>query len=155
VQGNAGANRLTGSGFADILNGGAGTDTLLGGVGNDTLNGSSGNDTLTGGSGADTFVFNNTLASTNIDRVTDFNVPADTIRLENAVFAGLAAGTLGAEGFARNTTGNATDGNDRIIYETDTGRLYFDSDGTGAAARVHFATLATGLSLTNTDFFVF
>ena len=46
------------------------------------------------------------------------------------------------------------DGNDRIIYNTTTGALYYDPDGDGAAAAVQFATLGTGLALTAADFFV-
>jgi Ca2+-binding RTX toxin-like protein len=109
---------------------------------------------LAGGSGSDTFVFNTTLGSSNVDRITDYNVAADTIRLENAVFTGLANGTLAAGAFVKNTSGNAADGSDRIIYETDTGKLYFDRDGTGSAAKVHFATLSTNLTLTQADFIV-
>jgi Ca2+-binding RTX toxin-like protein len=52
-------------------------------------------------------------------------------------------------------TGRASDSLDRIIYETDTGRLFFDADGSGAGGRTHFATLPEDLVLTNTDFFVF
>lgn len=48
-----------------------------------------------------------------------------------------------------------TDAFDRIMYETDTGRLYFDADGSGAGACVQFATLAANLALTSADFFVF
>jgi Ca2+-binding RTX toxin-like protein len=130
-------------------------NTIVGNTGANTLNGGAGLDTLTGGGGADSFVFNTALGSGNIDRITDFSAFADTIRLENAIFTGLAAGTLAATAFRSNTSGNAADASDRIIYESDTGRLYFDRDGTGAAAKVHFATLATGLTLTNADFFVF
>jgi Ca2+-binding RTX toxin-like protein len=130
-------------------------NTIVGNTGANTLNGGAGLDTLTGGGGADSFVFNTALGAANIDRITDFNAAADTIRLENAIFAGLAGGALAAAAFRVNTSGFAADASDRIIYETDTGRLYFDSDGNGAAARVHFATLATGLSLTSADFFVF
>ncbi|MBD2300691.1 calcium-binding protein, partial [Nostoc sp. FACHB-190] len=32
--------------------------------------------------------------------------------------------------------------------------LFFDADGTGAIARIQFATLSAGLSLTNADIFV-
>ena len=54
------------------------------------LAGREGNDTLTGGAGADTFLFNTKLnGATNLDHVTDFT-SADTICLENAVFAALA-----------------------------------------------------------------
>lgn len=135
--GNTGANDLTGN---NVTN---------------TLNGMAGNDVLTGGSGADSFVFSTALGSGNVDRITDFNVAADTIWLENAIFTGLAAGTLAASAFVGNTSGNAADASDRIIYETDTGRLYFDRDGTGSAAKVHFATIGTNLAVTNADFFVF
>jgi Ca2+-binding RTX toxin-like protein len=147
---------LTLTGAASINGtGNALRNSIVGNSGNNTLNGGAGNDTLTGDSGADTFVFNTALGAANIDRITDFNALADTIRLENAIFTGLAAGTLAATGFVQNTSGNAADASDRIIYESDTGRLYFDRDGTGAAAKVHFATLATGLTLTSADFFVF
>jgi Ca2+-binding RTX toxin-like protein len=146
IFGNTSANELSGLGGNDVINGGSG---------NDTLNGGAGLDTLTGGSGADTFIFNTALGTGNVDRFADFNAVADTIRLENAIFTGLADGNLAATGFVQNTTGNAADASDRIIYESDTGRLYFDSDGTGAATKVHFATLATGLTLTSADFFVF
>jgi Ca2+-binding RTX toxin-like protein len=129
-------------------------NTITGNSGTNTINGGLGNDTLTGGAGTDSFVFNTALGASNIDRITDFNVIADTIRLENAIFTGLAGGTLSASAFVRNTSGNATDASDRIIYETDNGRLYFDRDGTGAAAKVHFATLNTNLAVTNADFFV-
>ena len=82
----------------------------------------------------------------------DFNPADDTIRLENAVFTGLAAGALAAGAF--NTGAAATQADDRIIYNSATGALLFDADGTGAGAAVQFATLQTGLTLTAADFFV-
>lgn len=145
---------LTGSGNTNGT-GNALANRIVGNNGANTINGGAGNDTLTGGLGNDTFVFNTALGTNNVDRITDFNVVADTIRLENAIFTGLAAGTLGANAFASNTSGNATDAQDRIIYESDTGRLFFDRHGTGGAAKVHFATLNAGLALTSADFFVF
>ena len=96
-----------------------------------------------------------TDSSTNVDRISDFNVDRDTISLDDLVFTGLAAGILGASAFAANLTGSATGALDRIIYETDTGRVYFDADGNGVGSRVHFATLTANLVLTNADFFVF
>ena len=153
--GGAGNDTLHGEVGNDRLNGGTGNDWLNGGTGNDLLYGDAGRDTLTGGAGVDNFVFASALASTNIDTVTDFIAVADTIRLENAVFLGLTAGGLPGVAFQANTTGLAQDGSDRLIYETDTGRLYFDRDGTGALyARVHFATLDIGLTLTSTDFII-
>ncbi len=130
-------------------------NTITGNTGANQLNGGLGSDILTGGRGADSFVFNTALGSSNVDRITDFDVLADAIRLENAIFIGLSGGTLAASAFAANMTGDATDARDRIIYESDTGNLYFDSDGNGSAAKVHFATVDTRVALTNADFFVF
>ena len=56
--------------------------------------------------------------------------------------------------FRSNATGLAQDADDRIIYETDTGELYYDFNGNVAGGGVEFATLATTLGLTNADFVV-
>ncbi len=135
------------------LTGNALRQTLTGNAGANRLDGGGGNDTMTGGAGADSFQFSAALAG-NIDTITDFNVAADTIRLENAVFIGLSPGTLTTADFRLNGTGLAGDASDRIIYEADTGNLYFDVDGTGATARVQFAVLDAGLVLTSADFLV-
>lgn len=161
--GNGLNNRLTGNTFNNTLSGAAGNDTILGGSGDDTLNGGAGDDLLNGGLGADQmnghagvdyFVFNTALGAGNVDTIVGFVVADDRIHIDNAVFVGLAAGVLSAAGFKANLSGLATDASDRIIYETDTGNIYFDSDGTGAASRVQFASVATNLALTNLDFFV-
>ena len=91
----------------------------------------------------------------NVDRITNFNAFEDTIRLGDAIFAGLANGVLAASTFAENLTDIATDVLSRIIYETDTRRQYFDANGTQVGARVHFATLKVNLALTTAGFFVF
>ena len=44
---------------------------------------------------------------------------------------------------------------DRIIYQTDTGDLFFDADGNGAGSRVLIAVLNPGLAVTNANFFAF
>jgi len=155
LTGNGSANGLTGAGGADKLAGGGGADNLAGGSGADRLAGGSGADSLVGGSGSDSFVFDTTLGSGNVDTIADFNVVADTIRLDDAVFKGLSDGTLAASAFASNTSGNAADASDRIIYETDTGKLFFDRDGDGGAAKIQFATVDANLTLTTADFFVF
>ena len=48
----------------------------------------------------------------------------------------------------------AHDASDRIIYNSATGVLLFDADGSGAGAAVRFATLAKGLAMTSADFLV-
>jgi len=153
ITGNGEDNSLGGNGGNDTLFGGAGNDTLDGGAGNDTLIGGPGNDTLTGGSGSDTFRLESALGG-NVDTITDFNVPADTIQLENAIFTALGAGVLAASAFAANAGGGATTGSHRIIYETDTGRVRYDADGTGGAASVLIAELDSALAMTFADFFV-
>ena len=147
--------RLTLEGSADINGtGNSFANEIVGNAGDNTLDGSGGSDTLTGGAGADSFVFSTALGASNVDTITDFNAAADTIRIDNAVFLGLSTGTLASDAFAANTSGNAGDATDRIVYETDTGRLYFDADGNGAGAKIHFATLDPGLAMTNSDFVV-
>jgi Ca2+-binding RTX toxin-like protein len=150
----AGALSGTGNAGANTLTGNSGNNTLSGSGGNDLLEGGGGADRLAGGSGADAFLFRTAPGAANVDRITDFRAADDTIRIDNAVFTGLAGGALAGAAFQANSSGNAADASDRIIYESDTGKLFFDSDGTGAAAKVHFATLGTGLSLTAADFVV-
>ena len=110
---------------------------------------------LIGGAGNDTFIFNSALVAGNIKTILDFNVVNDIIHLDDVVFMGLATGNLAASAFAANTTGLDTTASDRIIYDTLTGKLFFDSDGNGANDPVLFVTLTAGLALTNSDFFVF
>jgi Ca2+-binding RTX toxin-like protein len=128
---------------------------VLGGADN-SLDGRGGNDTLTGFGGADRFLFTTapggSRLSPNIDFITDMQAGLDEIRLENAVFVGLAAGDLAAAAFRIGAA--AADADDRVIYNLATGVLLFDRDGTGAAAQLPFATVTPGLALTNLDFFV-
>ncbi|EHK78094.1 Hemolysin-type calcium-binding protein [Sinorhizobium meliloti CCNWSX0020] len=145
--GNALNNVLVGNGAANTLNGDAGNDTIIGGLGNDTLVGST---------GLDTFFFNTALnAALNVDTINGFSVADDTIRLENGIFTAIVGtGVLTATQFVSNTTGLAADADDRIIYESDTGKLLYDSDGNGAGGSVHFATVDTNLAITAGDFII-
>jgi hypothetical protein len=129
--------------------------SITGNAGSNILDGKGGNDTLSGLGGKDIFAFTTALGASNIDTIADFSVVDDTIQLENAVFTALAVtGPLLSGYFRANSTGTAQDSNDHIIYETDTGKLFYDADGNGAGAGIHFATLSVGLALTNADFSV-
>ena len=150
IVGNNAANTLDGADGNDTLQGRGGDDILIGGAGNDVLNGGLGSDDLQGDGGDDTFVFNTALDG-GVDTVMDFDPAADTFQLDDAVFTGLATGPLAAEAF---NDGGAVDADDRIIYDTATGALSFDADGSGATAAIQFATLANLAAIDNTDFLV-
>lgn len=150
MTGDGKANVFQGNGGRDVLSGQGGADRLEGGAGNDRLSGGAGKDVLTGGAGKDVFVFDTALGKTNLDRVTDFNVAADTFELDRSVFRKLKAGDLAAEAFAIGA--KAREADDRIIYDSKTGALFYDADGSGKGAAVKFAVLDSGLKLTAADF---
>ncbi|WP_127998140.1 beta strand repeat-containing protein [Piscinibacter defluvii] len=154
LTGNQLANLLDGQGGNDTLSGGSGNDTLLGGGGADLLIGGNGNDVLTGNAGLDLFRFTGVPnAGSNSDRITDFVADDDTIQLDDAGFVGVGAlGALAAGAYRAGTA--AADASDRVIYDSATGRLYFDADGNGAGARVLFATLTAGTALSVADFVI-
>jgi Ca2+-binding RTX toxin-like protein len=85
LSGLGGNDKINGDNGNDVLSGGTGDDILNGGNGADTLNGGSGNNQLTGGNGADNFDFG--LSATGTNRVTDFKVGMDHVRLLEGVTA--------------------------------------------------------------------
>jgi uncharacterized delta-60 repeat protein len=130
-------------------------NTLIGNARNNVFDGMAGADVMTGGGGADTFGFTTSLVAGNVDTITDFTVGADKIRLTHSIFNAIAGiGALSAGQFTANASGTAQDANDRIIYETDTGKLFYDSNGSAAGGATQFATLSPGLGLSNANFFV-
>lgn len=140
---------VVGGNGSDTLTGNSASNTESGGAGNDTINGSTGTDTLSGGAGTDTFVLDNTSK----DTISDFTPVDDTIRLENGVFTSLTVtGILNTADFKTGTS--PADTNDYIIYNSTTGALIYDADGSGAGAGVQIAVLGAGLPLTNADFVV-
>src|SRR5262245_45414421 len=123
-------------------------------IGNDAANriaGGGGGGNVTGLGGNDTFVFNTPLGTNNVDHITDFSVN-DTIELDKAVFGSLKKGFLEQDAFYVGSSSH--DNSDRIIYEPVTGAVSYDTDGTGKAAAVQFATLDTRPAVTNLDFFI-
>jgi Ca2+-binding RTX toxin-like protein len=149
-----------GNGLANTLAGNGAGNKLYGGAGNDVLNGGLGNDNLVGGAGNDIFLFDSVLdGAGNADVIADFNAPADTLRLENSgvgLFNALVLGALASGAFNSGAGMKAAfQADDRIIYDTSGGGLYYDADGLGGGAAIRFAQL-TGAptGLTHADFVV-
>ena len=160
LQGGAGADTLNGEDGNDTLDGGTENDSLLGAGGIDTLDGGTGNDTLNGGGDNDIFLFNDTLGATNVDTISDFTgagvTAGDVIKLDNSIFT--AAGVDGALASTAFESGAgltaATTAAGRIVYDTTTGALYYDADGSGAVAAVKFAVVGPDAALSADDFTV-
>jgi serralysin len=124
--------------------------------GDDTFAGGGGNDTLIGGPGNDTYVFDAAPGEANADSIVfeKFSTEvhgfdeADRLALDNDVMAALgAAGDFAADDerffAAAGATGGA-EADDRVVYDTDSGRLYYDADGSGSGDAQLIATLAVG-----------
>jgi VCBS repeat-containing protein len=136
----------------DYIDGKGGNDTINGGNGHDTIYGGTGKDVLTGGSGRDYFVFSSALGPTNVDTITDFKAGSDKMLLSN-IFK-LGSSFTANEFYVASGATKAHDRDDRMVYDTKTGKLYYDDDGNkpGGHAAIHFATLTKGLHLTVDDF---
>lgn len=131
--GNALANALTGNAAANVLAGRQGADTL------------------TGGAGADVFVLDTAFGAGQIDTITDFASREDRIRLSRAIFTELNGGAELAN--SRFVLGAAAgDANDRILFDKAGGAVFYDADGTGAAAAVQILHLEPGTALVAADF---
>lgn len=152
--GNGLNNNLIGNDADNIIDGGKGNDTLTGGAGNDTLTGGADSDTLTGGAGNDVFVFSSVSnKAANFDTITDFVTKQDSIYLFLSVFTALEkTGSLNADYFI--TGSAAKDENDYIIYDSSTGKIFYDPDGSGTAAQVALVSLVGTPELTFNDFYV-
>lgn len=153
ITGNESLNKLAGMAGSDTLYGLGGNDKLDGGDGSDWLYGGAGADQLTGGSGQDYFVFNTVALSGDKDKITDFKVNDDTLVFDNAVFSALGAdGHLNAGYFAVGKAAMTAD--QHLLYNSSTGVLSYDADGSGSGAAVQVATLSSGLNLTAHDFLI-
>jgi Ca2+-binding RTX toxin-like protein len=136
---------LTGSavrGIGNTLN-----NTIQGNAASNILNGGSGSDTLSGGAGADQFEIGS--AHTGRDTIVDFVSGEDQIAL-----SGFGLDML-EEGYNFIVNSGPSGAYATLLYNTTTGILSFDEDGTGAAASREVALLSNKAALTSADFFVF
>jgi serralysin len=82
----------------------------------------------------------------------DFNPATDTILLSHQAFAELAQGPLPIDAFFAGPT--AHDASDRIIYDSATGALSYDGDGSGPGGATVLATMQPGLAVHAGNFVV-
>ena len=166
LYGEDGNDFLSGQAGNDLLSGSLGNDYCWGDSGNDSLTGGAGNDTLTGGEGADKFIYNTNAAFTKlavgVDTITDFDISqTDQIVLDKTTFTSIssAAGTgfSVASEFAKVTSDAlaATSAAD-IVYNTTTGGLFYNQNGTaaGLGTGAQFLTLTNKPVLTATQFLI-
>lgn len=146
--------RVVAGNFNDSLSGAAGGQNLTGQAGADTLWGAAGADTLWGGTGNDAFVFRE-MGTANADRVSDFASGQDKLQLDDSAFTAIGAMGNFAAGdgrfWAAAGASSGHDVNDRVIYNTSSGALYYDADGSGSGAAQLVATLTATPALAASD----
>jgi Ca2+-binding RTX toxin-like protein len=159
----AGSSWSLGSSFENLIlttgaldgSGNSLSNVIQGNAANNTLRARDGNDTVTGGGGNDFFDFTTAPSAANADTITDYTHGADRLRFDDAVFTGIGAtGNWSATDgrfFAGAGATAGHDANDRVVYDTSTGHLYYDADGSGAGAAVLVATLQGTPTVTATD----
>ena len=152
LSGGQSRNMLDGGAGNDRLFGREGGDTIRGGAGSDFIDGGANRDVLSGGGGSigdapDTFYF--ASAAEAGDTITDFLPFNDHIALSAD---GFGLESVDDFAFAR-TTDPLTD-QPTMIYDSRSGNLSWDADGSGAEAAVYFATLTGAPVLLNQDDFL-
>jgi Ca2+-binding RTX toxin-like protein len=89
-----------------------------------------------------------------VDKVSDFKPKDDTIVLPNSLLAeiGIKTGLISASFLTLGT--QARDADDYLIYDSVTGKLFYDTDGNGPEAQIQIGLLGLNLGLTNADILV-
>jgi VCBS repeat-containing protein len=122
---------------------GAQAFTGVGNAGDNRMTGGTGDDIMTGGAGADTFV---ATASNGLDRITDFLSGTDRIELDGSYMRTATVDFVSGAGAQA-----ATGANSAFLYDTTTGILSYDADGSGSGAAVQLFNLGAGTALVEAD----
>jgi Ca2+-binding RTX toxin-like protein len=148
---------INGTSGNDTIVGTAGNDTIYANSGNDWVEGRGGNDLVSGGSGQDSYVFRE-YGAANADTIANFDSNWDALRFDSNAFTALGGPGHFAAGDARfyaaaGATGGH-DSDDRLVFDTSSGHLYYDADGSGTGGAQLVATLPAGSALAATDVWV-
>ncbi len=146
LVGGGGNDSLKGNYGSDILAGGNGGDSLRGGRGEDILAGGAGNDYMNGGADADMFHFAE-MGKDNSDFIKNFKTGSDQIGLDGDVFKNIDDPS---DAFIAGT--KALSAGDHLIYDEQTGKLFYDRDGSGSTNKRLVAEFEVGTDLTGDDF---
>jgi Ca2+-binding RTX toxin-like protein len=145
---------LVGDAGNDTLLGGSAADFIYGQSGDDLIDGGAGGDVLVGGEGADTFVYES-LAESGLDSIFDFESGIDRLQLTAESF-GLSAGanlTDGTSFISGNDPSVGLYAGPTFLYDTTSGMLSYDADGSGSGEAEAIILLAYQPNLIATDFF--
>src|SRR5204862_7800350 len=116
-----------------------GNVTIFANGGNDWVQGGTGNDSVSGGGGQDIYAFAE-FGSQNADTLANFATAWDASQLDAGGFSNIGATGRFSGGdvrfFAAAGATAAHDADDRIVYNTSTGQLYYDADGGPGGAQL-------------------
>lgn len=132
--------------------GSSGNDKFYGSKYGDYLTGGAGRDTLTGYGGNDEFEFTE-FGLANADHIKDFAPGRDKIVFDSSLVRGVTEANL--KNTFHDITTQSKQADDRLLYNHNTGSLFYDKDGSGSKAPVLIATLDNHATLTFRDFDVF
>jgi Ca2+-binding RTX toxin-like protein len=151
-------------GIADTsATGNAFNNLIIGNAGDNTLEGLLGVDTLTGGNGSDQFVIASNGLGLRSDLITDFTSGFDLLVIDIASFGLLpsqldllGSGTVDPAAFIAGAGVAPVTPNHHFMFDTASGMLRFDIDGSGSAAAVDLAqiTLVGTSQMTPQDIFI-
>jgi Ca2+-binding RTX toxin-like protein len=155
LDGRAGDDTIFGAGISTVQ--------IFGGDGNDTIH-SEGGGRMSGGAGNDvldaispvrgwTYGFDVAPGAANSDVITNFQ--SDIIELDGNAYANAGPSGRFASGdarfFAAPGANAGHDADDRVVYNTSTGDLWYDADGNGTGAAQLIATLSGAPALAATN----
>ena len=137
------------AGISKLLLGGKGDDTIISSFGDKTIKGEdgddmiiagTGNDNLFGGKGRDIFVF--TDVSDGVDRIRDFSAKKDKFGFDDGGGFEVLGGSFDATEFVVGEEALTAD--QHVIYDDQSGKLYWDADGIGGVGKVQLAQTCRG-----------